>query len=133
MAVTANLKSVKPLSEQDAQKVATYNTIMDEVDAVTAGMLTLSVAGAANVTLTRAQALNRAFKFTGALTGSISVLLDPLLGCARIFQVWNATTGAFTLTVKLTTGGSTGIDLTQDAKASLMHDGTNVIYAGAEV
>lgn len=133
MATTTYLQLVLPVSEQDANKVATYNTEASDLDACIGGILTLGVAGASNVTLTRAQALNRLLKFTGVLTGNISVSLNPTLGCPRVFLVWNATTGAFTLTVKLTTGGSVGVDVTQGSKAELMHDGTNVEFAGAEV
>lgn len=133
MGSTANLKIIKPLSENDAQKVATYNTEADELDASVAGILNLSVAGSSNVTLTRTQALNQVFKFTGVLTGNINVSFPAALGCARQFTVWNATTGAFTLTVKTTTGGSSGVAITQTKKVICFHDGTDVYKATTEV
>lgn len=133
MGTTLNTKSTKPASEQDAQKVATYNELADDLDNVIAGMLTLSVAGSANVTLTRTQALNKVFKFTGVLTDDIDVLFPAALGSVRQFTVWNATTGAFTLTVKTTTGGSTGVAITQTKKVICAHDNTDVFKVTTEV
>lgn len=131
MATTTYLKLTKPASEHDAQKVATYNAAVDELDGTTAGFLLLSVAGSSNVTLTRTQGLNKLFKFTGALTGNISVLFPAALGSAREFVVWNATTGAYTLTVKTTAGGSSGVAVTQGTKTILAHDDTDVFAAAA--
>ena len=133
MASTTNAKIVKPVSEHDAQKVATYNIAVDDVDLLTCGMLVLSVAGSSNVTLTRAQALNRTYKFTGVLTGNINVSFPAALGCARDFLVWNATTGAFTLTIKTTTGGSVGVAVTQTKKVYVAHDGTDCFKTTTEV
>lgn len=133
MAVTTNTKSVKPDNEQDKQKVATYNLLVNEYDAVMAGMLGISVAGSSNVTLTREQALNRVLKFTGVLTGNITVFLPVSLGCVRDPLVWNATTGAFTLTIKTTTGGSAGVAITQTKKVYILHDGTDVYKTTTEV
>lgn len=138
MPTLLNTGSTKVTSEQDAQKIATINTLLDEQDAVNNGLLTLSVAGSANVTLSTTQGLNTVFKFTGALTGNIVVFIrvpagSPAGYSARVFTVWNATTGAFTLTVKTTAGGSTGIAVTQTNKQILFHDGTNVLAAAAGV
>lgn len=133
MASTSYLKIVKPVSEHDAQKVTTYNGAHDDEDLGLGGMLPLSVAGSSNVTLTRVQALNPLLKFTGALTGSIVVFLPVSLGCLRRYTIWNATTGAFTLTVKTTAGGSAGVAVTQTKKVNIFHDGTDVLASSAEV
>jgi hypothetical protein len=125
MGVTTYGKIVKPASENDAQKIATLNEGTDDFDAVTMGILTLSVAGSSNVTLTRVQALNKLFKFTGVLTGNITVFFPAALGCVRDPLIWNATTGAFTLTIKTTTGGSAGITITQTQTIHCYHDGTD--------
>lgn len=66
------------------------------------GDLTLSVAGNANVVLTQQQATNGAFAFTGALTGNIDVLWP--VGFAGIVQIFNDTTGNFTLNIGLNNG-----------------------------
>jgi hypothetical protein len=138
MPTLLNTGSTKPTSEQDAQKVATYNALLDEQDAANNGMLILSVAGSSNVTLTTAQGLNKIMKFTGALTGNINVLIrvpsgSPVGYSGRMFVVWNFTTGAFTLTIKTTAGGSTGVAVTQSQKQMLFHDGTNVYAAAASI
>lgn len=144
MASTANLKLVKNVSEHDATKIVVINTEMDDLDSAIGGLLTLSVAGLSNVTLTRAQALNAVLKFTGVLTGNITVYIPVIanaaitpptttIGALRKYTIWNATTGAFTLTVKTSAVGSAGIVVTQTKKVDIFHDGTDVIAAGAEV
>lgn len=126
MATTPYLKSVKPVSEHDASKVATYNELADESHTAIAGYISISVAGTGDVTLTRAQAMNKVFKFTGALTGARTILFPVSLGCSGQFTVWNATTGAFSLTIKTTAGGSSGVGVTQGTKSLCAHDGTDV-------
>lgn len=143
MAVTSNLKATKVASEQDAQKVVTYNVLADDYDAAIAGGISIDVAGSASVTLTRTQALNTFFKFTGLLTGGITVYFPVIanlaitpptttVGSVRQFSVWNATTGAFSLTIKTSAVGSSGVAVTQGTKSLLAHDGTDVfaIVAG---
>lgn len=132
MSVTINTGSLKPNSEQDAQKVGTYNETLNDYDAVMAGMIVVSVT-TADVTLTRAQALNKVIKFTGVLTGNRTVFIPHTLGAARQITFWNATSGAFTVTVKTTAGGSTGPAITQGKAQICFHDNVNVLRAGAEV
>lgn len=133
MAQTTHLKLTKPVSEQDAQKIATLNAEADDLDGAAAGMLLLSVAGNSNVTLSRSQSLNRLWKFTGVLTGNITIFMPISAGTIRDPLVWNATTGAFTITFKTTTGGSAGVTVTQTKKVYLFHDGTDVYKATTEV
>lgn len=132
MAVTLNTGSTKPDSEQDAQKVGTYNELLNEFDAVMAGMLEVAVA-AGNVTLTRAQALNKVLKLTGVLTANRTVFIPSTGGASRQFTIWNSTSGAFTVTIKTTAGGSTGPNITQGKAQIVFHDGTNVKVAAPEV
>jgi hypothetical protein len=123
---TPNLQIGRVADDQTSIKIPRINEGMVDLDNAIAGMLTRSVAGASNVTLTRLEALNAVLKFTGVLTGNIVVFLPVLLGTRRDYTVWNATTGAFTLTVKTTTGGSAGVAVTQGTKSLLAHDGTDV-------
>lgn len=132
MGQTTNTRSTKPDGESDSQKVGTYNELLDENDAVTCGMIEVPVT-TADVTLTRAQALNRVIKFTGTLTGNRTVFIPHTGGSARQITFWNATSGAFTITVKTTAGGSTGPNVTQGKAQILFHDGTNVKAAAPEV
>lgn len=134
MASTTYAKIVKPVSEHDSNKIVTLNTGTDDVDLLTCGFLPLDIAGTGDIVLTRAQAINKTFKFTGALTGAARAVLFPVsLGCSENFTVWNATTGAVPLTIKTTTGGSTGVVVTINKKVNLFHDGTNVYASSAEV
>ncbi len=129
MATTTFLGLTKPVDEYDAQKVTTYNEAIDNLDKAIAGTLTLSVAGGADVTLTGpptgSQSLYKAYELTGLLTANINVKFQSDYSSAQ-FVVFNNTTGAFTLTVKTTAGGSTGIAVTQGKKRLLWTDGTNV-------
>jgi hypothetical protein len=94
------------------------NTNLETVDAFTAGYLSKSVAGSANVTLTTAnasptsEASNKVIEFTGALTGDITVFV-PAVESNYIF--FNNTTGSQTLTVAPTGHGSNGVAITQGA------------------
>lgn len=127
---TTYLGSTKPTSEHDENKVASYNTVLDDVDSAIAGLVEVAIT-TADVTLTRAQALNKVFKLTGVLTGN-RVLKFPITGgTSRQFTVWNATTGAFTATVKTTHASSTGIAVTQTEKQLLFHDLVSVYAATA--
>jgi hypothetical protein len=133
MGTTANGLIIKPVSESDAQKIVTLNAGTDDFDAVTMGMLNLSIAGTGNITLTRTQAMTTLQKFTGVLTGNRTVFFPVSLGSSRIIWVWNATSGAFSVTFLTTTGGSTGVTVTQGKKVALGHDGTNVFKLTTEV
>lgn len=85
------------------------------------GVLSKSVAGSSDVTLTAAEASNDILILTGALAGNISVIV-PTVKQARI--VHNNTSGAYSLTVK--TAAGTGIAVTQGGKGLLYCDGTDV-------
>lgn len=137
MALTTYAKIEKPSSEQDQNKIVTLNTGTDDLDAMVCGIVTLSVAGSANVTLTRAQALNAVLKFTGALTGNIIIYIPVIanaaitpptttIGALRKYTVWNATTGAFSLTVKTSAVASVGPIVVPGVKTEVGHDGTDV-------
>jgi hypothetical protein len=85
-------------------------------------VLTKSVAGSSNVTLTEDEQRNDIVIFTGALTGSIAVEVD-----ATPWQrvVFNNTTGAFKLTLRVT--GQTGVEITQGTRERVHCDGTDVV------
>ena len=83
-----------------------------------------SVAGAANVTLTAAEARSAFLKLTGLLTGDIEVIVPT---AEAPYKIWNATTGSYTVTAKTSAG--TGIVVTQNTIRDLWCDGTNVIAA----
>ena len=84
----------------------------------------IAVPGTGNYTLTGSELNRIAYNFTGVLTGN-RVIIVP----ATVQQYWvsNATTGAFTLTVKTSAG--TGVTITQGARGIFYSDGTNVVDA----
>jgi hypothetical protein len=93
--------------------------------AATNGYLSKSVAGSADVTLSAAEAKNGIINLTGVLTGSINLIVPATPTRSWIFK--NATTGAYTLTIKMAAG--TGVVCTQGYKAVAWTDGTNVMDA----
>ena len=84
----------------------------------------IAVAGTGNYTLTGSELNRIAYNFTGLLTGN-RVIIVP----ATVQQYWvsNATTGAYTLTVKTSAG--TGVTVTAGARGIFYCDGTNVVDA----
>jgi hypothetical protein len=87
----------------------------------TLGHLTKSVAGNSDVTPTNAEYVNPHQEYTGALTGNINVILPLTDG--GLVAVFNNTSGAFSLTVKGSSG--TGITVPQGKRQILGCDGTN--------
>lgn len=102
------------LSENQSNPHVTVNEMIMAV-------LSKDVAGASDVTLTDAEVNHAVFKFTGALSDNINVIVPT---DEKIYHCWNATSGAFTLTVKTSAG--TGQAVTQGKKRSVFCDGTNV-------
>lgn len=96
------------------------------IDSAFGGAASISVAGSSNVTLNSTQASNLIQSLTGLLTGNISVLV-PQTG--SFYIVVNGSTGAFTITVKTTAGGSTGVIVPQGSTWLLYSNGTNVTAA----
>ena len=92
------------------------------VNTIVLGWLAKDCAGSSDVTLTDPdEARYAALKLTGALTGNISVIVPTE---DKSYDIWNATTGSYTITVKTSAG--TGVVVQQGRKARLWCDGTNV-------
>lgn len=85
------------------------------------GVLSKSVAGSSNVTLTSAEYQYVIQVLTGVLTGDIAVI-EPLTAGA-VLIVKNETTGNYTLTIQGATG--TGVIVGQGKTALVRCDGTN--------
>jgi hypothetical protein len=126
MTTTTNL-GMTEVEQSQAQKEVTVNAALETVDKAIAGYEAISVAGSVNVTLTAAQAKNALIKFTGALTGNISVIF-PTSSCNKKFVLWNATTGIFSLTVK---HAASGVTITQGEKNLIFSDGTDMYAISA--
>lgn len=87
------------------------------------GFLSKSIAGTGSVTLTAVEAGNGIIMFTGALTGNRDVIVPS--SPTRPWIIRNATTGAFSVTVK--TAAGTGVVVAQGQNAAVFCDGTNVL------
>lgn len=83
-----------------------------------------SVAGGVDVTLTSSEQANKLIKLTGLITANINVIVATT---PDFFVVTNATTGAFTITVKTSAG--TGVIASTGLSRTMICDGTNVLYA----
>jgi hypothetical protein len=84
----------------------------------------INVAGTGNYTLTGSELNRIAYNFTGVLTGNRNIIVP-----ATVQQYWvtNATTGAYTFTVKTSAG--TGVTLTSGQRAIYYCNGTDVVDA----
>jgi len=104
------------------------NTNLETVDAFTAGFLSKSVAGSANVTLTTANAdptaesSNRVIDLNGTLTGSIHVFIPAV---ESNYVIRNNTSGSFTVTVAATGHAANGIAVQQGNYSFLYCDGAS--------
>ena len=86
---------------------------------------TISLAGAAATYTLSGAELNRvSYKFTGLLTNNVAVIVPP-----TVQQYWvdNRTTGAYTLTVKTSTGA--GVVVGQSTRGIYYCNGTDVVLA----
>lgn len=97
------------------------------IDSVFGNVQTISLSGA-DVTLTTSQTQVNFIKLTGTLTANVSVIF-PAIG--RTYAIQNACTGSYTVTLKISGGGSSAIvpKNTNGVQAFVL-DGTNV-YADA--
>lgn len=83
----------------------------------------------ANVTLTADEGDSSLFILSGTLTGNRQLIVPHTAG--KAFDVWNGTSGAYTITVIGATG--TGLTITQGKIGKFMSNGTNIIRVGAEL
>lgn len=90
------------------------------------GRLTKSVAGSANVVLTRQEADNEQIELTGALTGNIALIFPP---SAQGWQIVNNTSGAFTVTARTPVG--TGVIVAQSVVTQIFCDGLDIKFDGS--
>ena len=81
-------------------------------------------------TLTSIEASNTIQKYTGALTGNVTVVVPSTV---QIYYVSNQTTNAFSLTFKTSAVGGSTITVPQGQNAVLACDGTNVINTATTV
>lgn len=94
------------------------------VQAAVGGYLSKATTGG-TVTLTDAEASNPVIAVSGALTSNSVIVLPTTT--KRLWAIYNATSGAFTLTVK--TAAGTGVTVAQGKRNLVYTDGTNIYDA----
>lgn len=136
MGSLTNSFATTPVSEQDAQKVSTYNSALQILDDSINGVLAISTTGG-TTTLTGTPAAPQAqhifLSITGVLASNAIIEIPVAAGTGRnrIYAVKNATTGAFTVTVRAV--GQTGVTVTQGKKKLLLWNGTDIENLTAEI
>jgi hypothetical protein len=125
MPTTDNL-GIPELEPGQASKDVTVNSALNQLDHVIAGVLSKAVAGSGDFTLSISpdggEAANSKIYLTGTRTGSGNIILPKI---TRIWRVINNTTGAYTLTIKGSTG--TGVAMGVGDDFFVRFDGTNFI------
>jgi len=111
-------------TENPAQEITTR--LLDVVYPGGSGAGSLSTTGG-TTTKQPEDAPNKLTNVTGTLTSNAVLILTRDAGSPLVFEVRNATSGAYTLTIKVTSGG-TGVPVTAGTVARLVTiDGTNLI------
>lgn len=125
MGSTLYLGATKPVSEQDAQKVVTYNALLDIFDAAIGGRLAISTAGG-TTTLTGTpaapQAQNLFLDITGT-GGTIEIPVAAGTGRNRMYIAKNGSSGA--VTVKKV--GGTGVSVAAGSTALLLYNDSDIV------
>jgi hypothetical protein len=85
---------------------------------------TIDVSGSGDYTLSGAELNRVAYEFTGTLTGNRNIIVP---GTVQQYWVTNATTGAYTFTVKTAT--NPGVLINQTSSAILYSNGNQVVAA----
>ena len=92
------------------------------VQSAVGGYLLKSGQTGGTVTLTEFEASNPIIAVTGTLTSNLTVVLPATV--KRLWAIYNATSGAYTVTVKLASG--TGVTVAQGKRNLVYTDGSNV-------
>jgi hypothetical protein len=100
------------------------NAVLELLDKAVTEQLSLDCSGSSDITLSAAQYQNFRHEYSGTLTGNINVVVPAT---NRLYLLENATSGAFSLTVKTPAGS--GVAIPQGKKIFVYCDGTDVIAA----
>jgi hypothetical protein len=80
------------------------------------------------VTLTQTEASSTVQRYTGTLTGNVTIVLPEIV---QVYYVTNQTSGVFSLTFKTSAGGGSNVSVPAGQSAVLLSDGTNVVAGNA--
>ena len=103
------------------------NENFELIDSNLGGTFTQALASTTPVNIAEADAQNVRIKLTGTLTANISLRLPTTL--QGFWVIDNQTTGNFTVSLRTTAGGSTGLDVEQGYRTFVFSDGTDVFAA----
>lgn len=127
LAQTTDNLGIRKVQQTQASKEVTINDGLTILDRAIAGRLQKTLS-ASSTTLTGSESVYAIYDFTGTLAADSTVLM-PATGSVRKFTVFNNTAGGYSVTVKTTASGSTGVAVTSGQRRELYHDGTNVADA----
>lgn len=120
MAVTTNFALTK-LDNNTSTPEVLVNVALDKFDALL-GLRTVKAVTGGTVTLTAAEQDANVLEFTGTLSSASTI---QVAARAQTWLVYNNTSGAFSLTIKVT--GQTGVVLEQGWRGYILYcDGTDV-------
>lgn len=128
---TDNLRlEIQANGENDDTWNNIYSTVFNLIEDAIAGLVSVDLsAGDATLTATNGaadQARSAMIKVIGTLTANRNIVVPT---ATKHYLVWNATSGAFTVTVK--TAAGTGQTVAQGEKQWAFCDGTNVLVMSA--
>ncbi len=116
-----NLTLMDTGSQSNAWGGVLNTQVFANIDQALGSAYPANVAGNTDVTLSQTNALNLVHNLTGLLTGSINYIFPASAG--RLVIVNNATSGAFTITVKQS--GGTGVVVPQGQRQLVLLDPSN--------
>jgi hypothetical protein len=125
-----------PGTEAGAWGSSLNNYTFDIMDKALGGIGPISVSSS-NYNLSTSEAQNAILYITGTLTADLNIVIPyNYLNSAAIAGSWiifNATTGAFNITLKTVVTGSQGVVVPQSSNSIVFSDGTNVSFADNRV
>ena len=128
-ATSANLKlTVQTTGENSGTWGQITNTNLLILEQAIGGYQSIGITTAATLTFSNgivSNGKNQVIKLTGTITGNKNVVIPD--GIEKTYIVENATTGAFTVTFKTTSGTGFTFGTTEKTRAILYSDGTNIV------
>lgn len=118
---TPNLQ-IDHIIQSQAQKEVTANAAFDDLDQAITEKADIAIGGTGTYTVSLDESRNAISRLTGVLTGNRDYVVPTR---DKIYIIDNATTGAYTVTVKTSAG--TGVVVEQGFKSIVYCDGTNVV------
>lgn len=113
---------VEHIVQSQYQKEVTANEAFDALEQAITEHAEVSIAGTGTYVATLAESRYAVTKLTGSLSGNRDYVIPTR---DKLYIIHNATTGAFTVTVKTASG--TGVIVEQGFKAIVYCDGVNVV------